>query len=103
VMRVTPSNGIGNSGTIGGNVLLIPNPNSGKFVLVGNVGSLSNAPMSIEVTNMLGQVVYRSEATANGGELNERIELNNTLANGMYLLNLSTGSDRKVFHFVVKQ
>jgi hypothetical protein len=59
--------------------------------------------MNVEVTNMLGQVVYSSEVTAKGGVINERIELNNTLANGMYLLNLSNGSDRKVFHFVVKQ
>jgi len=47
--------------------------------------------------------VYSSEVITKGGVINERIELNNTLANGMYLLNLSNGSERKVFHFVVKQ
>jgi uncharacterized protein YjdB len=103
VMKVTPTNGIGSTGTIGGDIRLIPNPNTGKFVLSGTVGITNNAPMNVEVTNMLGQVVYSSEITAKGGVINERIELNNTLANGMYLLNLSNGSDRKVFHFVVKQ
>ena len=103
VMKVTPTSGVSSTGTIGGDIRLIPNPNTGKFVLSGTVGSSSNASMSVEVTNMLGQVVYSSEVTAKGGVINERIELNNTLANGMYLLNLSNGSDRKVFHFVVKQ
>jgi hypothetical protein len=77
VMKVTPTNGIGSTGTIGGDIRLIPNPNTGKFVLSGTVGITNNAPMNVEVTNMLGQVVYSSEITAKGGVINERIELNN--------------------------
>jgi hypothetical protein len=52
---------------------------------------------------MLGQVVYSGTAKARGGNLNERVELGSGLANGMYLLNISNGNDRKVFHFVLKQ
>ncbi|WP_345079437.1 T9SS type A sorting domain-containing protein, partial [Nemorincola caseinilytica] len=59
--------------------------------------------VTFEVTDMLGQVVYRGSTVAKGGTLEARIELTNTLANGMYMLNMSIGAERKAFHFVVKQ
>jgi hypothetical protein len=52
---------------------------------------------------MLGQVVYRNNVTAHNGNINELISLSNTLANGMYMLNLNSGNEHKVFHFVIEQ
>jgi hypothetical protein len=51
----------------------------------------------------LGQVVYTSNVSLNNGLLNERIQIANTMANGMYLLNITAGGERKALHFVVKQ
>ena len=52
---------------------------------------------------MLGQVVYRGTVGTQQGEMNEHITLGNTLASGVYLLNLHRGMENKVFHFVVEQ
>jgi len=82
-------------------VRLVPNPNKGAFSLQGTLATASNEELNVEVTNMLGQVVYSGKVKANAGAINERIELSNA-ASGMYLLNLSTGNDRAVFHFVIE-
>ena len=86
----------------GSDVVLIPNPNNGNFTLKGNLGTNSDDAVTIEVVNMLGQVVYTRNIIAGNGEINERIQLN-SVANGMYLLNLRSGSENKVFHFVIEQ
>jgi hypothetical protein len=52
---------------------------------------------------MLGQVVYKGTVKANQGRIDTGIQLDNTLANGMYLLTLHHGTERKVFHFVMEQ
>ncbi len=82
---------------------LIPNPNSGEFTIKGTFASGKDEEATIEVVNMLGQVVYRAKATAVGGLLNEQVKINGTLANGMYLLNLHSGTESKVSHFVISK
>ncbi len=85
------------------NVSLMPNPNKGIFTVKGSVGVIADEEVSLEVTNMLGQVMYSSKVTARNGELNERVELGKNLANGMYILNLRSGTESKVFHMVIEQ
>jgi hypothetical protein len=80
---------------------VVPNPNRGSFVLKGTMGG-SDEEIAVEVTDMLGQVVYRQQVKASGGKVNERIQLGN-IANGMYLLNLRTAGGSRVFHIVVEQ
>ena len=52
---------------------------------------------------MLGQVVYKSNVAVKGGAINEQIQLSNAMANGMYILNLHSGTKNDVFHFVIEQ
>jgi hypothetical protein len=52
---------------------------------------------------MLGQVVYRGSLTARKGRVDQQIKLDNTLANGMYLLNLNSQTEHLVFHFAMEQ
>ncbi|MBX2907749.1 MAG: T9SS type A sorting domain-containing protein, partial [Taibaiella sp.] len=59
--------------------------------------------LHVDVTDMLGQVVYRGAINVKNGDINSRIELNSGLANGMYMLTLRSGSEAKVFHFVLQQ
>ena len=101
VMSVLPSTGI--STVAVSDIRLTPNPNNGSFVITGSVANSSNQIVALEITDMLGQVVYTSAANVSNGQINERIQIVNTLANGMYILNVTTGTDRKSFHFVVKQ
>ena len=88
---------------IGGDVRVIPNPNKGTFTVKGTLTSTIDEEVSLEITNMLGQVVYNNKVTAHNGSINEQVQLSNTLANGMYLLNLRSGTDHKIFHFVIEQ
>ena len=81
---------------------LLPNPNKGTFILKGTLGSTADAAITIKITNMLGQVVYSKTSLATGGVINEQVQLNNTIANGMYLLDLQSGSESKTFHFVIE-
>ena len=90
---------VGNGNT---DVQIIPNPNKGSFTLKGTIGN-SDEQVAIDITNMVGQVVYTNTVLATGGNINEHIQLNNTLANGMYLLNVHTASGSKVLHMVIEQ
>ena len=86
-----------------GSVSIIPNPNKGTFVVKGTLGSINDEEVTLEVIDVLGQVIYKAKATALGGKLDENISLSNSLPNGAYMLNVRSGSEKKVFHFVVEQ
>jgi len=85
------------------NVCLLPNPNNGSFIIKGTSGTAKDALINYEVTNMLGQVIYTTKATATSGVINEQVQLSNSLANGMYLLNISSANERKTIHFVIEK
>ena len=84
-------------------VHVLPNPNKGVFTIKGSTGATRDEEVTLEVTDMLGQVVYKNKVMAVGGSVNEQILLNGALTNGMYILNISTASETKVYHFVVVQ
>jgi uncharacterized protein YjdB len=89
--------------TAGSDIQLIPNPNKGIFTVKGTLNTSADEEVSLEVTNMLGQVIYTNKVMAKNGEINEKIQLNKNIANGMYILNFRSESDNKVFHIVVEQ
>jgi subtilisin-like proprotein convertase family protein len=82
-------------------IRLAPNPNKGTFNIKGSMPG--NEDVYIEVLDMLGQTVYKSSITPKNGEIDELINLNNNLANGMYMLNVRSGNEAKTFHFVMEQ
>ena len=88
-----------------GDIHLVPNPNKGEFTIRGSLAGTAggNEEVVLEITDMLGQVVYRNTAIAKNGKINEHISLGNTLANGMYILNLHSVNENRVFHFVIEQ
>ena len=89
--------------TTGGHFTLFPNPNTGTFTIKGSLGTATDQEVSIEITDMIGQVVYKNKVNAQNGNVNEQILLGNNLANGMYMLNLNAGNEHDVFHFVIGQ
>ena len=84
-------------------VRLIPNPNNGTFMIRGTIGANRDEAIIVEITNMLGQVVYSSTGVAMDGVINQQILLGNNLANGMYLLHVKSGSESKLLHFVIEK
>jgi hypothetical protein len=87
----------------GSNIALLPNPNKGAFTLKGTLATTGNQTISVEITNMLGQVVYTGKIIPQNGVVNEYIQMNSSLANGMYLLDLHSETESTVIHFVIEQ
>ncbi len=88
---------------IAADVRVVPNPNKGTFTVKGSLGSTQDEEVTLEVTDVLGQVIYKTKVTAFGGKLSEAISFSYTLANGMYILNVHTTTENLVFHFVMEK
>ncbi len=79
---------------------LMPNPNAGSFTIEGALKSQSDN-VNIAVTNMLGQTIYKKTAVANNGKVHEQIKLEKSVPSGMYLVTVTSGESRVVFHVVI--
>ncbi len=82
-------------------IAMMPNPNSGEFQVNGTVEA--GTDVVLQVTDVLGQIVYIRTVAASNGTLNESVSLSKSLANGMYMLNVYSGAERKTFRFMLKQ
>ncbi len=83
-------------------IRLFPNPNNGSFTLSGKIAGGADAPVSYEVTNMVGQVILRGNAQVHSGQLHAEIAMDN-MANGTYLLHATSDTINDVFHFVISR
>ena len=82
---------------------VLPNPSKGEFIIKGSMGTIDDEVVFLEMTDMVGQVVYKNQIKASNGNINENVQLKNMLPNGMYLLNVRSGLQNKVFHIVIEQ
>jgi hypothetical protein len=82
---------------------LFPNPNTGAFTLNGTITNGTDEELAIEVTNMLGQVVYQGKAVPHNGAVSQQIVLGSDLAAGSYLMRVNSGSVNQTFHFVISK
>ncbi len=101
-MTVSPVGVVSVTNTLS-DIRLLPNPNNGDFTIRGNTGIAGNQELNVEITDMLGQAVYRGTVTSRNGDVDQKIQLSKALANGMYILNLRTETEAKVFNFVLQQ
>jgi hypothetical protein len=102
-MSVINAEAVAQISTAGSNVVIAPNPSKGMFTVKGSLGTINDQEVSIEITDMLGQVVYTTKVMANNGNINELIQLGNSISNGNYILNLRSGTENSVYHIVVAQ
>jgi hypothetical protein len=80
---------------------IYPDPNSGEFMVSGMFANTIRGTASLTITNALGQVVYRGDVTVKDGGIEAHVKLNNTLANGMYLLQIKSADEQKVVRFIM--
>jgi Zn-dependent metalloprotease len=98
----TATGGTGVSGIDGGNALtLLPNPNKGVFTIAGATGLANGESITISVVNMLGQEIYTKATEASNGTLNQEVTLPHNIAAGMYIVSVTSGQLRQVFHVSV--
>ncbi len=81
---------------------LFPNPNNGVFTLQVNTGTLENSKVLIQVSDMLGKVVYQSNSICNNGLLNTQVNTSN-LSNGIYNVRYTIGSTTKTIKMIVQK
>jgi Zn-dependent metalloprotease len=81
--------------------ILSPNPNDGTFTIKGRMKNLYNGQASIAISNMLGQVIQRSETVVSNGFINAPISLTQTIAKGVYFVNVTAGDERAIFRLVL--
>jgi uncharacterized protein YjdB len=101
-LTVINTTGVVNVTAANSDVRVVPNPNKGNFIISGTLGTTADEDVTLEVTDMVGHVVYSTKAIAKNGTVNERIQLNN-VANGMYILSMRSNVENKVFHVVIEQ
>ena len=81
---------------------VMPNPSKGEFKLTGSLAS-SSQTVIINVTNMMGQVVFRKTVDGGQRKINEQIDLGETINDGVYLLSVSTNEGQQVFHVTIQR
>ncbi len=84
-------------------ITIFPNPNKGSFTLKGSVGSIPDEEITIEITDMLGQITYKNSLISENGLIDENINLSNNLSVGMYMLSLRSQTGKNVLHFVISK
>ncbi len=80
---------------------LMPNPNNGTFTIKGTIGMINE--VSVVITDMVGQTVYKNSVPVNNGKINQEISIGGAVANGMYLLEVTSGTVNKFLYFAVGQ
>ncbi|NDC42992.1 MAG: T9SS C-terminal target domain-containing protein, partial [Chitinophagia bacterium] len=96
-IRVLPPNSVGNLNVQGG-ITLSPNPNEGYFNLNGRL--LTDAKeATVEIVNMLGQVVYSSTTELVQGKLNHTVKLGDNISAGAYLIRITAGGTTQTTRF----
>jgi len=86
----------------GAEIVIMPNPNKGSFSVKGNLGDLNDENVTMEVTNILGQVVYNNKFQIKNGMIDAHLQTRN-IASGVYFLNLRSSKGNNVLRFVVAQ
>jgi hypothetical protein len=99
-MSVKPTAGIQATAAIA-DIQLYPNPNNGRFSVSGFLGSTFNETVSIVVTDVVGKVIYSSEARVENGKVNSAIEMGENIVNGMYFLKISPERGSWVRSFII--
>ncbi len=84
-------------------MILVPNPNNGKFQLKGMLGSNVDADVLVTIINAIGQIVYKNYIKAYRGEIDQMIELGDTIPSGRYILNLNSGIESEYFRVVIQK
>lgn len=89
--------------TFSGLLKVLPNPNKGVFSVKGTLPSAADESISVEISDMIGQVIYKNSILSHNGIVDETITLGESLANGMYILTLRSGTENAIFHIVVER
>jgi hypothetical protein len=81
-------------------MVLYPNPNRGDMFTI-QAGELVNEQVFVRIMDMMGKEVY-SHGYSVDGVLNAAIQMDRTLSAGVYMIELTDGSNRQVQRMIVE-
>ncbi len=79
---------------------IYPNPSKGEFTL--EINSLENARYNVNITDIVGKVIYTNEFNCQKGNNQININLTEKLSNGIYMLGIKQGSTSVTKHLFIK-
>ncbi len=94
--------GVAYTGMAGDKVYLVPNPGNTRFSIEG-MTRIADATVTLELTDMVGNVVYREVRPVTNGIMDKEVELDSRVASGTYLLHIITSEGRKVVRLQVEK
>ncbi len=86
----------------GNNINLAPNPNKG-IVTISGIVTEEAGDATIQVTDILGSVVYTGNVSIAKRAIKTQIALNSNLASGVYLMHVITASGHEVLRFTLSK
>jgi PKD repeat protein len=81
-------------------VSIYPNPSAGLFTL--NLTNVATAKAQINITNILGEVIYSTQEQVNNGIMAKQINLE-SIANGAYFMKVSLGSQTYTSKIIINK
>ena len=100
VIKVLVTTGVSNVSN-GGSLAIVPNPSKGAFTITGSLKNGDDKQVSIVITDLVGQTIYKNITVAHNGEINEHVSLEPSVASGMYLVKVTAGDEPVVFRIIV--
>ena len=84
-------------------LVVYPNPNKGEFTITGSLNPTSDNKVTMEITDMMGQVLINKQISCDNGKINEKLRISRLVPAGMYMLTLRSASESSVYHFVIEE
>jgi hypothetical protein len=95
--------GVKQTGLADHSITVCPNPNSGVLTVQGMLNKTGSDKVQLEISNMLGQVVYRELTATKNGALQQQIVLNDGLASGVYILRVTYATGKSAIRFTIER
>ena len=70
-------------------MIVYPNPNTGWFNLELRIGDLEEKTFEIEISDSFGREIYKKQPVKINGCVKETIELESSLASGVYFMKVT--------------
>jgi hypothetical protein len=88
---------------IKGSLGIYPNPNNGSFKVNANNLQYQNQEMILEISNQLGQVIYKEKFFIEDQFFSEDITLDRNLPSGLYLLKSTINDETSSIRFLINR
>jgi hypothetical protein len=93
--------GVKNVEEIVTDIRLVPNPNNGNFTLRGTLLPGTNPEDAyVEILNALGAVIYKEPLPVSNNKFEQQIQLNDKIANGLYMVRINIAGHNQSIRFI---